>query len=155
MDVTQDLTGTKNEAPDDQNNNTEAGVVENILRREPIYRLNRLKSVSERLWFAGVGAISLSEKQARQFFDKAIVEGKEKSTASKNTSVPRRIYNSLGRTVDESTNYTLHQIAAPSRRDIDELTGKVDGLTSSVAVLMQQLEVSTKKDVQSKKRGVA
>lgn len=111
--------------------------------------LPTLPEPAREVWFAGLGAVSVAEREGGRFFRTLVSEGKkfektnltgvEKGITSMvdtlNTRVeelramPSAALDRLGGAMDDSMTAVLHRLGIPTKREINVLTHRVEELT--------------------------
>lgn len=104
------------------------------------------------VWFAGLGAVSVAEKEGGRFFRTLVTEGKKYERTNlggveKNINgmvdmlnarvedlraMPAAAMDRLGTAVDDSMTAVLHRLGIPTKREIHVLTRRVEELTKSL-----------------------
>ncbi|MHB1065779.1 MAG: phasin family protein [Georgenia sp.] len=114
--------------------------------------LTTLPEPAREIWFAGLGAVAMAEKEGGKFFRQLVSEGKrfektnlarvEKGFDSVLTTVNARVsdvraipgaaMDRMGGVVDDSMTAVLHRLGVPTKREISVLTRRVEELTRSL-----------------------
>jgi poly(hydroxyalkanoate) granule-associated protein len=108
---------------------------------------DELAEKAHQIWLAGLGAVAMAEQEGGKLF-KGLVEkgqgleqrGKERVEKAKGAvngvkTVAESYWETFGRTVDEQMTAVLHRIGVPTKDEIENLTKKVDDLTTTIEKL--------------------
>ncbi len=114
--------------------------------------LTTLPEPAREIWFAGLGAVAVAEKEGGKFFRQLVTEGKrfEKTNlarvergvddvlttvnarVSEVRAIPGAAMHRMGGVVDDSMTAVLHRLGVPTKREISVLTRRVEELTRSL-----------------------
>ena len=121
----------------------------------------KIKESANQIWLAGLGAYSKAENEGNRLFDNLVKDGKkledkakgplEKKLPGINTyrdkveEVREKATGSwerIEKAFDERVSNALSRLNIPTRRDVEELTAKVDALNEALAKVVAQTEGS-------------
>lgn len=124
----------------------------------------RIKDSANQIWLAGLGAYSKAEEEGNKLFDSLVKDGKqledkakgplEKKLPGINTyrekveEVREKATGSwerIEKAFDERVSHALGRLNIPTRRDVEELSNKVNELSIALAKLTEQIEDKTEK----------
>jgi len=96
---------------------------------------------AQKIWLAGLGALSVAEQEGSKFFKMLVTKGKERSDwAEMPTRTVKEARGKLGTTLtklehgfDERVQGVLHRIGVPTRDEIEALTNRVEALTRTLS----------------------
>ena len=100
-----------------------------------------LRDSVEQIWLAGLGALALTEDEGIRFFKTLVKRGegfertmkprinKAVTTAQQAPSVAM---SRIGETVDDTMSGVLNRIGVPTKREINGLARRVEGLAASI-----------------------
>lgn len=114
--------------------------------------LTTLPEPAREIWFAGLGAVAVAEKEGGKFFRQLVSEGKrfektnlarmEKGFDNVLTTVNARVedvraipvaaMHRVTGVMDDSMTAVLHRLGVPTKREISVLTRRVEELTRSL-----------------------
>lgn len=114
--------------------------------------LPALPEPAREIWFAGLGAVAMAEKEGGKFFKTLVAEGKrfektnlarvEKGIGTVRDSVTARVEDlrevpmaAMSRVtdvMDDSMTAVLHRLGVPTKREISALTRRVEELTRNL-----------------------
>jgi poly(hydroxyalkanoate) granule-associated protein len=101
-------------------------------------RAQALQGSVEQVWLAGLGALALTEEEGSKFFRALVKKGEvferrsrarlsDVLTAAKNA--PATATATIEKRTDETLQNVMHRLGVPTRRDIDSLNRRIEGLT--------------------------
>lgn len=106
------------------------------------------KESAQRIWFAGLGALSAAEEEGSKLFhdlvkkgegyDKELRAGIEKTTRKAREEVKKirgqagKAFDRIGAGLDDQIGLALGRMGVPTKKEIDTLTRKVERLTRTL-----------------------
>ncbi len=112
---------------------------------------NKIKASARQIWLAGLGAYNKAEEDTGKFFEKLVKEGEEIENKTRSTvkkqiqavedtveDVKTKASGTLGKlesVFDERVSRALGRLGIPSKKDIDDLTQKVENLEKEIDAL--------------------
>lgn len=109
---------------------------------------NEFSDVAHNVWLAGLGALAAAGDEGEKLFRTLVARGKKvekqvvppmdragtrlRSTVEQVRSRASKSLGSIQSTIDDSVTATLHSLGVPTRKEIAELTRKVERLTRAV-----------------------
>ncbi len=115
-----------------------------LKRNEEKHITEVMKDSSRQVWLAGLGAYEKAQKEGSKLFDSLVKQGEELETRTKKTAedktkeVKRKAtkgWDKLEKVFEERVERALNRLGAPSRKDIQKLTRRVDELNESIQAL--------------------
>lgn len=113
----------------------------NIKKTEKPGRVEIIRQPVEKIWLAGLGALALTEEEGTRLFKSLVKRGQgfEKETRTMleqavNTtrSAPREAMTRLEDGMTETIGGVLQRLGVPTRREINQLTRRVEGLATTL-----------------------
>lgn len=108
-------------------------------------RTLKLRDSVEQVWLAGLGALAVTEEEGNKLFKSLVKrgEGFEKDTkvqikkavsAAKSVAkqVPGNAMTAIESGIDDTMNGVLNRLGVPTKREINNLTRRVEGLASTL-----------------------
>ena len=98
----------------------------------------KIRESANQIWFAGLGAFALAQKEGAKMFESLVEEGEKiqertKAEADERLSEARAkatgAWDKLEQVFEDRVARALHRLNVPSRKDIDALTQRVTELT--------------------------
>ena len=93
------------------------------------------------IWLAGLGALALTEQEGTRFFKTLVKRGEgferttrarlDKAVASAR-EVPTNAMSRIEETFDDTVTGVMHRIGVPTKREINGLARRVEGLAASL-----------------------
>lgn len=117
---------------------------------------SEVRESAQKIWFAGLGALSLAEEEGTKLFSRLVKEGEgfEKRGKEQFEKVQEKVedvrdaaeskWDKLGSTFDERVASTLNKLGVPSRHEIQRLTKRVEELTTKVDQLNKRPRAKAK-----------
>ena len=105
---------------------------------------SELKESAQRIWLAGLGALSAAEEEGSKAFNSLVERGREWEERGKERVGEVREkarsrfgsrFDELEEMVDERITDTLHRFGVPTREEIHDLSSKVEELTKKIDAL--------------------
>lgn len=109
--------------------------------RKPTTRVETLRQPVEKIWLAGLGALALTEEEGTRLFKSLVKRGQgfEKDTRTMldravetTKAAPGEMVTRLETGVTETITGVLQRIGVPTRREINALTRRVEGLATTL-----------------------
>lgn len=102
-----------------------------------------LKDSANKIWLAGLGALSMAEEEGDKLFKKLVNRGEEyqsglKEPVDKATGKVKGTVKKVETMVDDQMTAALHRLGVPTRKEISELTDKVDRLTKTIEEMAEK-----------------
>jgi poly(hydroxyalkanoate) granule-associated protein len=100
-----------------------------------------LRDSVEQVWLAGLGALAVTENEGTRLFKNLVKQGEgfEKATrerldkaVKRARAVPGQTMTAVEEGLDETMVRVLHRLGVPTRREINSLTRRVEGLTTTL-----------------------
>lgn len=94
----------------------------------------------EQVWLAGLGALALTEEEGSKFFHALVKKGEgieKRSRARLNDTIeaarnaPSNTLSKLEQQVDTTLANVMHRLGVPTRREINSLSRRIEGLAQS------------------------
>lgn len=104
-------------------------------------RAPMLRDSVEQVWLAGLGALAVTENEGTRLFKNLVKQGEgfEKATRARldkavkrARAVPGQTMTAVEEGLDETMVRVLHRLGVPTRREINSLTRRVEGLTTTL-----------------------
>jgi poly(hydroxyalkanoate) granule-associated protein len=104
-------------------------------------RVKELRQPVEQIWLAGLGALALTEEEGGKLFKSLVKRGKgfEKITRNRledafeaTRAVPGNAMARIEEGVSDTFSGVLRRLGVPSRREINSLTRRVEGLATTL-----------------------
>lgn len=104
-------------------------------------RTAMMRDSVEQVWLAGLGALAVTENEGTRLFKNLVKQGEgfEKATRARidqvmkrARAVPADTMNAVEEGLDETMVRVLHRIGVPTRSEINSLTRRVEGLTTTI-----------------------
>jgi poly(hydroxyalkanoate) granule-associated protein len=101
-------------------------------------RAQALQESVEQVWLAGLGALALTEEEGSKFFRSLVKKGealerRSRARLDQLMTSAKRAPSTAVATIERRTDATLenvmHRLGVPTRRDIDSLNRRIEGLT--------------------------
>lgn len=101
-------------------------------------RAQALQGSVEQVWLAGLGALALTEEEGSKFFRSLVKKGEtfERHTRARLDGMlaaakkaPSTAVATIERRTDTTVQNVMHRLGVPTRRDIDSLNRRIEGLT--------------------------
>ena len=98
----------------------------------------------QQVWYAGLGAVDMAGNASRALFDMLVEEGRKTYTRGSKQVVRlvddandslMSMTKALEHNVQSTTKVALHRLGVPSRKDVADLTRRVELLTTKVEQL--------------------
>jgi polyhydroxyalkanoate synthesis regulator phasin len=98
---------------------------------------DELKNSATQIWLAGLGALSMAEEEGDKLFKKLVDRGEEyqtgiKEPVDKAAGKVKGTVKKVETMVDDQITAALRRLGVPTRKEIGELTDKVDRLTKTI-----------------------
>lgn len=115
-------------------------------------RNNTLRQPVEQVWLAGLGALALTEEEGSKVFKSLVKRGQgfEKNTRARLNKVmaatkaaPGQAYSRIELGVSDTFSGVLRRLGVPSRREINSLTKRVEGLATTLEKQAPRMRRST------------
>ena len=100
-----------------------------------------LRDSVEQIWLAGLGALAITEDEGSKLFKTLVKrgEGFERTTKARldevvasARQVPSTAMNRIEETFDDTMTGVMHRIGVPTKREINGLARRVEGLAASI-----------------------
>jgi poly(hydroxyalkanoate) granule-associated protein len=103
-----------------------------------------LMDSAHKVWLAGLGAMSLAEKEGSKFFQGLVERGTElekkgieqvdkaKGAVTGVKTVAESYWETFERTLDDKITGVIHRLGVPTKDEIETLTTKVEDLTRAI-----------------------
>jgi poly(hydroxyalkanoate) granule-associated protein len=96
-----------------------------------------IKGSANKIWLAGLGALSLAEEEGDKLFKRLVSRGEDyqsglKEPVEKATGKVKGTVKKVETMVDDQVTAALHRLGVPTKKEISELTDKVDRLTKTI-----------------------
>lgn len=114
------------------------------------YIQEELKDSAQRIWLAGLGALSMASEEGNKLF-KNLVEKGEKFQETDKPGVDKvkqgldsakhraeDLWSKMENMVNDRVGATLEKLGVPTRKEITQLTERVDALMNSIEKLAEQ-----------------
>lgn len=95
----------------------------------------------EQVWLAGLGALAMTENEGTRLFRNLVKQGEgfEKATRARfdkalqrARAVPGNTMSAVEGGLDDTMERVMHRLGVPTRREINSLTKRVEGLTTTL-----------------------
>jgi poly(hydroxyalkanoate) granule-associated protein len=102
---------------------------------------NEVVETANRIWLAGLGALSTAEAEGTKAFKKLVAKGKDlegggldrvRDQMDKARDVAESAWDGLASSLDDRVADVLHRLGVPTREEIQKLTDRVEALTAVV-----------------------
>ena len=99
-----------------------------------------LKESAQKIWLAGLGALSVAEQEGAKMFDRLVergreFEGKGRERMEEARSKVQDAASDVEERIDEKVASALRRFGVPSRDEIRELTQRVEELNAKIEPL--------------------
>lgn len=101
---------------------------------------DEIKESAQKIWLAGLGALSVAEEEGAKMFDTLVDRGREwegrgKERMDKARSRVEHAVDDVEGRIDERVSAALHRFGVPTRDEIRELTRRVEELNAKLGKL--------------------
>lgn len=96
-----------------------------------------LKESAQKIWLAGLGALTVAEEEGVRMFDGLVERGREwegrgKERVDKARSRVEHAVDDVEERIDERVSKVMHRLGVPTRDEIHRLTRKVEELNAKI-----------------------
>jgi poly(hydroxyalkanoate) granule-associated protein len=101
---------------------------------------HEIKESAQKIWLAGLGALTVAEQEGAKMFDALVERGREWEGRSRERMEKARsrvghAVDDVESRVDERVSAALHRFGVPTRDEIHELTSRVEELNAQIEKL--------------------
>jgi poly(hydroxyalkanoate) granule-associated protein len=125
---------------------------------------DEMKESANKIWMAGLGAMSMAGEEGSKFFSKLVEKGQEfekresesvnsiKQGVDKTRERAEEFWARIETSFNERVASALQRLGVPTRDEIGELTNRVDSLREAVEKLAKKHEAAAKSETSTKKK---